>query len=244
LTIGATTTFTESCDEICTDALSKLGVVAPGVDASGARTSKQLLHARRALNALVKSFDKDGEYLWRITRRTVLVSSFGLPAAPTYSPGFQLAADVLDVDGPMTYFVSGQTKGTPIIPMSRDEFMSSDRQSLGIPNRFYVEKAGTQTIGNSSNVYFDPIPTAAGDSIEYAAFTRSADFTSGADTPDFVQKWTRCLVWGLAADLCPDYGQTSKMQSFRDVFDAEKAVLIGDDNERGNLRLVPFGNGY
>lgn len=243
MTIGATSTFQEMRDEICTDALSNLGVVAPGKDASQARTAGNLEHAARALNRLVKSMDADGELLWRIVRRSTLVSAFNAPALPNGTvPGFACAADVLDVDEPFRYTpgtdVTGNT-GTIVQAMSRDDWMSlPDRGQTGTPLRYYAER----TLAGLT-VYFNPIPTAAADSIEYSAYIRAADFVTGADTPDFLQKWTGCLVYGLTAELAAAYGQMDKLGAYRQMFLDDKARLLADDTERGRTFLVPFGWG-
>lgn len=244
MTIGATSTFQQTRDEICTDALANLGVVAPGKDASQARTSGNLTHAARALNRLVKSMDADGELLWRVARRTKLVSAFDLPliVSGTISPGFVCDADVLDVDEPIRYTsatdTTGQT-GTVIQAMSRDDWMSMpDRGQTGVPLRYYAERSLS-----SISVYFNPIPTTAADSIEYSVYVRSADFVTGADTPDFLQKWTGCLVYGLTAELASAYGQMDKLSAYRQMFLEEKSRLLADDGEKGRTFLVPFGWG-
>jgi len=237
MTIGATSTFNESRDEICTDALINLGAVAPGKDASAARTAGLLTHAARAFNRLVKSMDGEGQFLWRINRRTINISAF----TATVGYATALPADVLDVDEPIRFVpVTGQP--TPLNSMSRDEFMVADRTSTSMtPNRYYIDR----TLSGLTLYLLQPMAVAdvTTESLEYPAFTRAADFTSGADTPDFLQKWTSCLVYGLTAELAPAYGQPQKIQIFRDLFLSEKEKLVGDDNERGNLRLVPFGMG-
>jgi hypothetical protein len=238
MTIGTTSTFQSTRDEICTDALVNLGAVAPGKDASATRTAGLLTHAARALNRLVKSMDSEGQFLWRVVRRTQFVGDNDIPVSGTYSAGFTLLPDVLDVDEPMSFFETSATIGTPISSMSRDEFMVVDRQTTGVPNRYYAER----TIAGLA-IYLIPLPSDQTASIEYAAFVRAADFNSGAETPDFLQKWTACLVYGLTAELAAAYGQPQKIQIFRDLFLSEKAKLLGDDNERGPLRLVPFGMG-
>lgn len=248
MTIGATTTFQQTRDEICTDALTNLGVVAPGKDASQARTAGQLTHAARALNRLVKSMDADGELLWRVERRTTLVADFDLSPINNDSPGFSCAADVLAVDEPLRYTPAtdptGAT-GTIVQAMSRDDWMSlPDRDQTGTPLRYYAEYgSGAIVPRNSIAIYFNPIPTASADIIEYSAYIKAADFTSGADTPDFLQKWTGCLVYGLTAELAAAYGQMDKLSAYRQMFLDEKARLLADDSEHGRTFLVPFGWG-
>jgi hypothetical protein len=234
-------------DQICTDALCNLGAVAPGKDAAQARTAGLLDHAARALNRLVKSMDADGELLWRVERRTKPVSNFDLSPINNDSPGFACAADVMSVDEPMRYTpatdLTGAT-GTIIQAMSRDDWMSlPDRDQTGTPLRYYSEFSVTTpgVARNSLCIYFNPIPTDGGDVIEYAAYIRAADFTSGADTPDFLQKWTGCLVYGLTAELAAAYGQMDKLSAYRQMFLEEKMRLLADDSEKGRTFLVPFG---
>jgi hypothetical protein len=231
MTIGATTTFQETRDEICTDALVNLGAVAPGKSASDARTSALLTHAARALNRLVKSMDSEGQFLWRIQRRTKAVSAFDLLAGQS----FTLAADVLDVDEPLRYAPSNGSQPTPILAMSRDEWMVADQTSTGTPNRYYVERSL-----DGLSIYLSPISTDTTATVEYPCFIRAADFNSGAETPDFLQKWTACLVYGLTAELAATYGQPQKIGTFRQLFEAEKARLQANNAERGGLTLVPF----
>src|SRR5688572_12195966 len=195
MTVGATTTFEQSRDDVIAEALENVGAIGPG-DTRTSNNSTLFDSAARVLNRLAKSLDKDGQRLWRIVRRTTTTTDG--------TASFSLAADVLDVDEPMRYTRSGETAPAGYIsPMSRDEYMLvGDRTSEGIPRQFYVERTLT-----AKTVYLYPVPDATGDTIEYAVATRTADFTSGADTPDFPSEWTSCLVYGLTMELAPKYDQ-------------------------------------
>lgn len=235
MTIGATTTFQEMRDEICTDALANLGVVAPGKDASQARTAGNLTHAARALNRLVKSMDADGFLLWRVVRRTIMVQNFDVIAGQSWTAG----PDVLDIDDPMRFNPSDGSNGVAVTAMSRDDWMVVDRTGeAAIPTRFYVERSLA-----GLTVYMAPQITDVSATLEYSAFIRAADFTSGADTPDFLQKWTGCLVYGLTAELAAAYGQMDKLSAYRQMFLDEKTRLLSDAGEKGKTFLVPFGFG-
>lgn len=235
MTIGATSTFLETRDEICTDALANLGVVAPGKDASQARTAGNLTHAARALNRLVKSMDADGYLLWRVVRRTIQVQNFDLVASQSWSA----AADVIDIDDPMRFNPSDGSNGVAVTAMSRDDWMVVDRVGeAAIPTRFYVERSLS-----GLTVYMAPQITDISATLEYSAFIRAADFTSGADTPDFLQRWIGCLVYGLTAELAASYGQMDKLSAYRQLFLDEKARLLADNGEKGKTFLVPFGYG-
>lgn len=241
MTIGATSTFTQSRDEICTDALTNLGAVAPGKDAAAARTAGLLTHAARALNRLVKSMDADGQFLWRIVRGTTPLDEGDFNAV--------LAANVLDIDEPMgVWLQSDASDRTPVLAMSRDDWMVIRHPDTGVPvevgrpTRYYVEHS--QPTGDAvTTVYFDRKSDVDSYNVEYAAFVRGADFTSGATTPNFPSKWVSCLVYGLTAELAPAYKQASLGRQYWDLYNAEKARLLANDTERGNLTLVPFGRG-
>ena len=223
---GSTDTWTSTRDEICTDALINVGAIAPGKDASGIK----LTHAARALNRVVKSIDADGQFLWRIVRRTTVTTD----GTATFQP----ATDVLDIDGPMSYVRSGATGRSTIDPMSRDDFMSlADRTSEGIPSAYMVERVLTS---NQLTVTLWPVPDATGDTIEYPVALRAKDFTAGSDTPDFNSKWIACLVYGLTMELAPGYGQPGLIAQYVPLFNAEKKRLLADDSEKGNLILVTF----
>lgn len=227
MTTGATDTFTQTRDEICTDALINVGAIGPGKTASGAL----LTHAARALNRLVKSIDADGQFLWRMVRRTTTTTS----GTATFTP----ATDVLDVDSPMSYIKAGQTGRSTIEPMSRDEFMSlGDRTSTGTPTRFLAERV---LASNQITITWWPVPDTTGDTIEYAVALRAKEFVAGSDTPDFNSKWILTLVYGLTMELAPGYAQPELIGTYMPLYNAEKKRVLADETERGSTFLVPFG---
>jgi len=239
LSIGNTSTFAETRDEIITDALTNLGVVSPSKSVTDARTAGLLTHAARALNRLVKSMDADGQFLWRIVRRSATLA--------IGTEFITIANDVLDIDEPMGIRAAGDgSDKTPVMSMSRDEWMvlreSGDFPvEVGRPVRYFLEHTQSAALTDTTpSLHFDKVADVTY-TAEYAAFIRSADFVSGATTPNFPTKWISCLVYGLTAELAPAYKQPALMSSFRTMFKEEKARLLSDDTERGSLTLVPFG---
>lgn len=229
MTTATTSTFDQTADEICTDALINVGACGPGrTPAAG-----QLTHARRALNRLVKSIDADGGFLWRIVRRSVVAGTVLGTASYT------LPTDVIAVDEPANYRRAGQNARTEIRAMSRDDYMvKPDRTTQGVPMQYLTER----TLSGMTMTLW-PVPDATGDDIEYAAVLRAKDFTTGAETADFDQKFIVCLVLGLSAMLAPVYGQDGS--SWDEKFATERDRQLNADNEGGNMTLVPFGwNAY
>ena len=224
---GTTTNYEATRDEIIRDALANVGAVGPDVTPKQA----QLLHAARALNRVVKSIDAEGAFLWRIVRRTATLTS----GTDNFSP----ATDVIAVDEPMRYTRSGSAQASSVIvPMSRDEYMALPiRTNTGTPERYFLER----TLAQPVKVYMHPVPNQTSATCEYAAVLRSLDFDTGANTPDFWPDWTACLVDGLTAELAAAYGQPDLIPLYRKKFEEEKLKLINQDNELGNVVLVPFG---
>lgn len=226
MAVSGSTDFSQSRDELIKDALSKLGAVGPDKTPSGA----QLAHAARALNRVVKSIDPDGDFLWRVVERTATTTN----GTGTFTP----ETDVIAIDEPMNYKRSGENGRSVIRAISRDDWMAlSDRTQTGAPSLFYV----SETLSGLT-VSLWPVPDATGDTVTYNAVLRSQDFDTGANTQDFPPEWTGCLIYGLAADLAPDYKQAALGQQLRGWFLDEKNRLLNAGTEQGNVILVPFGS--
>lgn len=230
---GTTDTWAGARDYIASDALSKVGAIGPGVDASG----PMLTHAVRRLDGIAKELDAEGQYLWRISRLTTTTTA----ATATVT----ISALAFAIDAPVRYTKAGETEAITLEPMTRDEYMAlPDRTDQSdTPSRYYVEK--TLSSGREAlAMYLWPVPADSSDTVEYAAALRSKDFNTGATNPDFPSSWTNCLTYRLAADLAPDYGQIQSVRTFMELFEAQKERLIGADNERQGITFVPFGGGF
>ncbi len=232
MAIGTTDTWTQSRDEIVSDALANVGAVGPGATATG----QVLSFAARALNRLVKAIDAEGQFLWRISRASLTTTA----STASYS----IAATVFAVDDPMDYKPASSSTRTPIYPMTRDEYMTiSDRTITGTPNRYYIER--TLSGGRTSlTAYFWPVPDTTSDTIEYAGAARAKDYDTGATTSDFPSSWTSALVYGLSAEIAAAFGQPDLIMVFRPLYESEKAKLVAADNENMGLCLMPFGGSY
>lgn len=231
MAVGTTDTWTQSRDEIVSDALANVGAVGPGATATG----QILTFAARALDRLVKAIDAEGQFLWRIERKTLTTTA----ATASYS----INANVFAVDDPMDYKPAASDTRTPIYPMTRDEYMTvSDRTIAGTPNRYYIER--TLSGGRTAlTAYFWPVPDTTSDTIEYAGALRAKDYNTGATTSDFPSSWTSALIYGLSAEIAPAFGQADLVMVFRPLYEAEKSKQLSADNENMGLTLMPFGMG-
>lgn len=228
MTIGATTSFADQRDDIISSALENLGAIAPG-EARNNSNSPLFDVGARALNRLVKTIDTTGKRLWRTVRRTATMTA-GVDTVT-------LASDVLLVDDPARYVRSGEVAGLQVMAMSRMDYMVlADRTTAGQARQFFFE----QTLSGATLKLW-PVPDQTGDTLEYVAYTRAADFTSGSTNPDFPSEWSECLVYGLTVALAPKFLQTGLIQTFKPLYDQALDALVNNDGERGNLVLSPWG---
>lgn len=227
MTTSAVDVFQETCDQIIADALTNLGALGPG----NTPTGKQRNHAMRALNRLVKSIDADGDFLWRTQRRTIAITAGTASYGPTV-----IGTDVLALEDPCTFVLSGQVTRTQVTFMSNEDYRKlADRTSQGTPSQYLVERTLT-----GLTVTLWPVPNAAG-SLEIMAALRAKDFVDGTNTPDFTSKFDVALVLGLTWLLAPAYGQGSG-DKWKEQYEAERARVVEDDNEKGPMTMVPWGD--
>jgi hypothetical protein len=194
--------------------------------------------AMRALNLLVKSIDTNGIFTWKITRRTQTLTAG--------QASYVLAGDAWDIDQPARYVQSGTTTGSQVLPMVRDEYMSlPDRTIQGISYRYYAERSLDASGIAFLTVYLYPVPPTTGDTIELACQLKSQDLTSLAQTLDVDQKALDAIRWNLTLNLAPGFGiGTDQLAFFKTMADEKMKAFVGDDGERGDVQLVPFGQQY
>lgn len=195
-------------------------------------------HALKLLNLLRKRFDSLGALTWDIIRRTQTLTS-GTAA-------YVLANDVSDIDEPARYTQSGATYGSQVTSMVRDEYMQlPDRTIQGTPYRYFAEKSMDTTGIEFITMYLYPVPPNTGDSLEYAAVIRGKDVTALDQTLDVPQKWLDCFRLGLAASLAIPSGAPVERASYLNKrFEDQLEMVLNDDNERGDIQVVPFGASY
>jgi len=231
MAVSANAVFTATRDEIVKDSLAMVGATGPN------RTPKpdQLVHGARILNDLVKSMDSDGVLLWKTDRDT-----FSTTAG---TANYALDADILEVDEPIDLLQSGGTARSIIVPMSRDDYLAiADRTVKGTPTQYYIEKDLTSGALLKHTMYLYPVPDTTGDTVEHTVHRKARDFDTGSDNPDFPQSWILCLKLGLAWMLSPAYNQPSRMNGFREQFEAERLRQLSNDNEKMGITFVPWGS--
>lgn len=231
---SSTTSYNLTAQRLIDLALTDVGVAGQG----GSVDPNLRQQALDLLNVLMKRLDVEGAFLWRITRRTQTLTSG--------TASYVLTNDVYDLDQPARYTAAGATYGSQVTAMSRDEYMTlPDRTVQGTPYRYYAEKSLDASGIEQITLYLYPVPPNTGDTLEYAAVLRAKDVTDISQTLDLPQKWMSVARWGLALSLAQSYMVSSdRIAFFKKMFDDEKELALNDDNERGDVQIVPFSTQY
>lgn len=230
---STTTTFNLSAQDFIDLSLVDIGAIGP--EAAGGSPNLRP-HALKLLNIIVKTLDSKGILTWRAPRRTTTLTAS--------QASYALGTDAYDIDEPARYVQAGATYGSQVTPMARDEYMSlPDRTLIGPPIRYYAERALDASGLLGVTIYLYPVPPNTGDTIEMATQVRSKDLTDLSQTIDVTQKWLDAIRWRLTHDLCPAYNvPIERMGYFGKLAESKLDDALNDDNERGNVQIVPFGN--
>lgn len=126
-------------------------------------------------------------------------------------------------------------------PLAPGEFSRAD----------YMQLSNKSTSGKISQIHYDPQLTTgklfvwptADDVTDVLKFTFQRtleDFDAAGNNPDFPVEWMAALIWGLAADLGPEYGVPLDRQSYLDnkaAFFLNEAM--GFDDEETSVFMMP-----
>lgn len=227
------TTWQLQRDQIIAAALRKVGF-AEGETPN----SNQTDYAAEALNALITAWRADGMPVW---------------AMKTYS--------FTPVAGTMDYEIGvGQTINTPM-PMKLTQAVRVDTDGgVRVPLNIYTDydfkllSNFANTTGTPVQIYYQPKATsgtirlwpipdstfASGNTIELTYQRPFEEFDTATDEPDFPSYWTRAIIYGLAAELAPEYGLALQDRGYLDKKAIEsKEVALSFGTEEGSIRFMP-----
>lgn len=195
--MATVTDFSQNRTEIIEAALRKIGALSLGQSV----TSAQMDTAVKALNMLVKSWQTKGLFLWTLSEFT-LATVIGTEAY-TLEPGATgvtgLVDDIIGVD--TAYWVN-----------------SNDDERMDVWSyRRYQEEVQKQTISGQPmaiavrptespvTAYIWPSPAAIY-TIKIIGIAKLKDWDNTTDKGGIPTRFQKALVYGLAADLAPEYG--------------------------------------
>ncbi len=132
-------------------------------------------------------------------------------AAAVYSAigEFFFDADVIGVE---KVFIRYSGSDTPLTMLSYDSYLDiSTKDDFGQPSHIGIEQLARM------KGYLWPQPNSTDYILNILQYTKLEDFDTAADNPDFLTRWLRYLVFGLAADLGPEYGVPIERQRYLDI---------------------------
>lgn len=223
------TTFQLNADAFTKQALQLCGLITLGRQPN----YSMLQDARDMFSTMLKSLQSRG-----VTLTQAVASTLTLTAG---TASYSLPADVIDVEFPTTVQITGSDTETWVEKMIYADWrVISDKTTQGTPTRAYVEKLSTCT------VKFWSVPE-QGYTWNYRAIKLLPDMSSGSTEPGLTQRWMAALVWRLAYWLAHAYNlPMQKRIELKNVADEEQAVVMGQENERGDLNLQmppdPYGS--
>lgn len=201
--MASTYNYTQNRDEIITGALRLVGAIGQGETPN----ATQILEAADTLNLLVKSWEANlGLPVWSIRP----FEFTPVPGQGAYNTTTDLLLNYRPLE--ITELVSrNQTNNdVPLNRISRSGwFYLNNKQSQGYPNQFFYDLQTDYGI-----LHLWPVPVDATQKIVMYLRLPFADFDTATDVPDFPQEWIRALKYGLACDLCDEYGVPIKRSAY------------------------------
>lgn len=223
------TTFQLDADAFTKQALQLCGLISMGRQPK----NHMLQDARDIFSTILKSLQARG-----VTLTQAVSSTLTLTAG---TADYALPADVIDVEFPTTVQQTASDTETWVEKMVYSDYrVISDKTTQGTPTRAYVEKL------SSCTVKFWSVPE-QGYIWNYRAIKLLPDMSSGTTEPGLTQRWMAALVWRLAYWLSHAYNlPMAKRVELKAVADEEQRVVLGQENERGDLNLQmppdPYGS--
>lgn len=175
-----TTAWTETAQQICTDALEHLGAIGANETPSAA----DMQTALRGLDAVLKELPTFG-YSWpKLSGDVVLTWAIGTPQT------IALPADYFN------YPVVRKTVASQDVPLSQIPHaqwiaMTDRTVTAAQPTHFYISTDKT--------LYFWPVPTA--DPVAKLQYQKIIDDAASTSAPDVLQIWINPLGYGVANEI-------------------------------------------
>jgi hypothetical protein len=216
-------------------------------------SATQITDGAEALNDLCKEWQADGMPLWKVTQagpftftNTVNTYLIGTGAAGT---------DFVNVS-PLKILQAWRRKvaaapndfDTPMLIVPKEDYLYlGQKTATGFPNQLVYTPPGANKTGSvsemSGQIIVFPTPdttTATTSQLWILGQFPYEDFSATGDVPDFPSYWFNAIKWGLAAELCYEYGTAYAERSMimkQAMFHKDVALSFG--TEEGSLWIQP-----
>lgn len=178
--------FTLTRNQIIERALRIVGALAPGQNATG----EQIVQGSMALNGLVKRWQNNDLYLWKLVQETLSFS--------TGESSKTLGNHVLGID--MAWYIQSNTN-IPIKLIPYREYLELLTTTSSSPHPTYIAQNYDKS---TPTVYIWPKASEAVD-VYVFAYNRLKDMDTASSNPDIPQRFEDALVYGLADSLADEY---------------------------------------
>ena len=208
-------------NDIIHAAMRKVGALYPG----DSPRAEELSAAVDALHTMVDDWQNKHVFLWSLSPQTITL------VASTDNYSLQTDPHVFSIE--KAYFRDSNSNDTEIEIVSYREYQDIvDKDASGEPTVMAIHNTVAPT------AYVWPVPEAAG-TIYYLGLTRLKDFDSSTTIADFTHRWQKALIYGLAADLAPEYGvKITEQREFRGMANSYLTTAMGGDRDRPTSVVV------
>jgi len=221
MAVSASWDWIATANMICRGALRKVGGYATGQNP----TAEQMAEALEALNVVQMGWQNEGIFLWTIAETTKTITD-GTSSYLTTS---------VKVIGISNCFIRISNHDYPVQLITREEYKNiSDKSLEGRPTKVYFSKTLTDY---TLNFWYTPDQTYT---FHYTQIIRLQDLDNIANNPDFPVEWTQALIYGLAAELAPEYGlPIAERQDLRNESLIKRQSAWFGTKETGSFYMSP-----
>ena len=230
---SGSTNFQTTRDEIIKYAWMHCGVI----DEEGTPSTAQIKAGAFWLNALIKSWQTYGDFLWCMKRQSITLVS----GTRVYRVG---EGQTVNTPKPLRLYQAylrqtSDTTDKPLEIVSRQQYeLLSDKTSTGSPNQIYAE-----VLSQYTDIYMFPAPdatTASGYTVQIIYQRPIEDFDAANDDLDMPSEWIAPTTWYLAYFLSVIAGvnPTDRKEIFT-MADMLLANALSGDRENASVFLTP-----
>jgi hypothetical protein len=231
-----TTTLSVTRDDIIKSALRKLEVIGEGETPS----TEDYTNCTFGLNIMLKAWEKDGYYLWKLTEISVVTvasnASYQIGDTATGTGAVVTNRPIRLMDA--CYIRDSSNNDSPLTIITKQEYNHlSGKTSTGVPNQIYYDQQLTNGV-----LKMYPTPSDATHTVYLAAQIPVYDFsTDGTETLDFPQEGYQAIVYGLAEEMLDEYPALPLQKEQRIIQKAEfyRSQLADWSQEESSLFLMP-----
>jgi hypothetical protein len=226
MTTSGVKILSDTRNDLILTAMEDLGIYAPGFQSP---TAGQITTMSRRLNMMLKAWQAAGVGLWLNQLTTLTLTA----ATQSYllGPG-GVDCIVGGVTGKIAKPLSivearsVTTSGTelPLVPQSRDEYMSLPlKSSTGQTNLYYYDRQLTNGV-----LYLWPVETDLTTVVKFTARTPIQNFENIADTPDLPDEWFDAIHFNLALRCAPAFKIDAKQYG---LIKEQAGITLADAND-------------